>query len=426
MVNSPFGTAYTWKNPQAAAWHPVKGPPPGAAAGGVLVKSPYLVYVFSMILYDPSFTLRLIDYGIMIPVSPSRPDRIIEFLNSGITAGTRGATLPYPGPVFDFTAARLRLGAAGPLINRDDLERVHSKAFTASLYDGSSLAEALLETYELMDDQGRPRRYEPEKAVKPLIDLFNTILAHVEGTYLACRLALLEGPGFCYYLEGGTHHARYDRGSGFCLLNDVASAAVKVLGETPHPAPSGREKPVRLIWVVDLDAHKGDGTAELVRFARERGELAGPGGAESAGAGCILTLSIHMAKGWPLDGESLAAARPGRAPLVPSDIDIGIDSGEEAEYLPRLEEGIGRLEGLSAEYGGRPDLILVVDGSDPYEYDGLASSAPLKLTLDQCVRRDMFVYRYAAERGIPSAWVLAGGYGERAWEPPAHFLKGIR
>jgi acetoin utilization deacetylase AcuC-like enzyme len=135
-----------------------------------------------------------------------------------------------------------------------------------------------------------------------------------------------------------------------------------------------------------------------------------------------------MARGWPLDAESLAKAEPGRAPLVPSDVDIGIDSGEEAEYGPRLEQGIAELERLSAAsgHGAKPDLILVVDGADPYEHDGLASSGLLKLSLDQCVSRDMLVYRYAAERGIPSAWIEAGGYGEQAWEPPAHFLRGIR
>jgi len=80
---------------------------------------------------------------------------------------------------------------------------------------------------------------------------------------------------------------------------------------------------------------------------------------------------------------------------------------------------------LSAAAGG-PDLILVVDGADPYEHDGLPSSGLLKLSLEQCLERDNFVYHYATERNIPSAWILAGGYGERAWEPPAVFLGQVR
>jgi acetoin utilization deacetylase AcuC-like enzyme len=422
-----------------------------------------------MILYDPSLTMRFMDYGIMIPISPDRAERVLEFLGRDFYPGARGETMPYPGPVFGIADALNYLGEGentlgSAVISRRDLERIHSREFIAVLFgeDASpdtsamkattlgTLETALLHSYELIDSQGRPHRYEPGRAKKPLTDLFNLILAQTTGTYLACRLALAEGPGFCYYLGGGMHHARYDSGSGFCLINDIAIAAAKILADTAgtsYQAEFGSAVPGGMIWIIDLDAHKGDGTAELVSFARKRGELADPentgsGAAVNAagtGAPCILTLSIHMDKGWPLDAESLAAAHPGRAPLAASDIDIGIDSGEEAEYTPRLKAGIKELERISADLrrSGRvppgidnipekPDLILVVDGADPYEHDGLPSSGLLKLSLEQCLARDNFVYRYAMDQNIPAAWVQAGGYGERAWEPPAYFLQGIR
>jgi acetoin utilization deacetylase AcuC-like enzyme len=402
-----------------------------------------------MILHDPALAMRFSDYGIMLPISASRAERVLEYLDGNFVDGTRGDNMPYPGPVFDFALALsyLEEPEKKDLLTRADLERIHHADFIASLFGDdpesapqsrtagsaakaagpaakgpelSGLEKALLQAYELIDSQGRPCRYEPDRAVKPLTALFQTILAQVGGTYLACRLALASGAGFCYYLGGGMHHARYDCGSGFCLVNDIAVAIRKIQAE-------GRS---RLVWIIDLDAHKGDGTAELVRFARERGELAsrpaenGAGADKAAGAPCILTLSVHMAHGWPLDGESLAQAEKDRAPLVPSDIDIGIDRGEEARYVPRLAEGIARLEAMSGNE--KPDLILVVDGADPYEHDGLPSSAPLKLSLEQCLERDNFVYRYVIDRNIPSAWIQAGGYGERAWEPSAHFLRGIR
>ncbi|MDR2314219.1 MAG: hypothetical protein LBE02_06765 [Spirochaetaceae bacterium] len=407
-----------------------------------------------MILSDPSLTIRFRDYGIMLPIAPNRAERVLEFLETNFFPGTRGNTLPYPGPVFTIAGAIGYLEAAGlrvripkpegegtAVISRQDLERVHHRDFIAGLYGSppeyqrknlpadpadaaarGPLERELLWAYELLDSRGRPHRYEPAKALKPLAELFKLILAQTAGTYLACRLALAPGPGFCYYLGGGMHHARYESGSGFCLINDVAVAAVKILEDPPELL--GKKEPVRLIWIIDLDAHKGDGTAELIRMARE--QEAGAGNTESPRAR-ILTLSIHMARGWPLDEETLAGAVPGRAPLAPSDLDIGIAAGEEAEYIPRLREGIGRLEHISAAPGGRnPDLILVVDGADPYKHDGLPSSGLLKLTLDQCLRRDLLVYRYAADRGIPSAWIQAGGYGERAWEPTGHFLRSLR
>jgi acetoin utilization deacetylase AcuC-like enzyme len=402
-----------------------------------------------MILHDPVLDMAFRDYGIMLPIAPDRAGRVVEFLGGGT-----GRALPFPGPILDIRGALDILGEAPgkPLINRApggpavldrrDLERVHQRDFIAALYGekpgapqspllrgpdaGNGLEAALLNTYELIDSQGRPHRYEPERAVQPLSALFDTILAQAGGTYLACRLALAtirdgepagaSAPGFCYYLGGGMHHARYDSGSGFCLVNDVVIAARKIQAEDR----------ARRIWVVDVDAHKGDGTAELVSFARARGELDGAGG-NTGGCPVILTLSVHMASGWPLDAENLNAVKNtpagggGRAPLLPSDLDTGIEAGEEDTYIPRLDAGLRKLEELS----GRPDLVIVVDGADPYEHDGLPSSGLLRLSLDQCLERDRLIYAFLRDRNLPSAWIMAGGYGDRAWEPPAWFLREL-
>ncbi|MDR1106194.1 MAG: histone deacetylase [Treponema sp.] len=344
-----------------------------------------------MILYDSSLVTNFRDYGIMLPISPSRGEKIIEFL--GVVPEKPEGT--------------------GDLVTREDIERVHDRNFAAALYGDTpegerALEKALLQTYELVDAEGKPHRYEPDRAVKPLRGLFDATRAQAAGTYLACRMALERS--FCYYLGGGMHHARYDHGAGFCLINDIMIAAGKIQAE-------GR---AGLLWIVDVDAHKGCGTAELIRFARERGDLGGASPRE------ILSLSIHMASGWPLDAETLAAAAPGRAPLIPSDVEIPVESGGEARYNAELEKGLCKLEELSAARGRSvPDLVIVVDGADPYEHDGLPSSALLRLSLEQCVERDTLIFRYLAERNIASAWIMAGGYGERAWEPAAHFLRTV-
>jgi len=397
-----------------------------------------------MILYEPSATADYRDYGIMLPIEPDRGKHVLDFLKASDTRDDF--------PVFDFSGAIKYLmpesellsckhanedaSADKYLLNRDDLERVHSKDFISSLY-GGGINGALLNTFELIDTQGRPNRYEPDRAVKPLSDLFRILLAQAGGTYLACLLALRRGApltanggalnrsGFCFYLGGGMHHARYDAPSGFCLINDIAAAALKITAE----------KNLSLVWIIDMDAHKGDGTAELVQFARNRGRLKNPCGKSSlkteegnhhaksnSEKPCVLTLSIHMAKGWPLDAENLMSAAEGRAPLIPSDADIGIEAGGESCYTARLADGIRRLEKLS---GKKADFVIVVDGADPYEHDGLASSSLLRLTLEQCAERDLYVYRYLQEREIPSAWIQSGGYGGRAWEPAAYFLKSV-
>jgi acetoin utilization deacetylase AcuC-like enzyme len=231
--------------------------------------------------------------------------------------------------------------------------------------------------------------------------------------------------GFCFFLGGGMHHARRDGGIGFCLVNDIMVTAARLQVE-------GR---AALIWIIDVDAHKGDGTAEIVTALRRSPPVSTThnsvpaGRSDTAGSPApghgILTLSIHMADGWPLDAETLAAAREAgggleQAPFVASDVELPIRSGEEASYVSRLTEGLEDLVTLSA--GRKPDLAIVVDGADPYEHDGLPSTAGLRLDLETCVQRDLTVFGFLKKHGIPAAWLLAGGYGERAWEPPAAFL----
>jgi acetoin utilization deacetylase AcuC-like enzyme len=299
-------------------------------------------------------------------------------------------------------------------MGRIDLERVHDPDFVGRLFgaqDGKSsssrggLEAELLSTYELIGSDGKPHRYEPQRATRPLSALFNTILAQVSASYAAARLALSgagPAPGFAYFLGGGMHHARRDAGSGFCLVNDIMIAVARLRAEGLAST----------VWVIDIDAHKGDGTAEIAASDED-----------------TLTLSIHMAAGWPLDGATIEEARRAgrgadRAPLIPSDVEIPIARGEEGRYLSALAEGLAELERLSGDR--KIDLAIVVDGADPYAFDGLPSSADLALSLDQCLERDLLVHRFLSARGIASAWLMAGGYGERAWEPPGKFLAAIR
>ncbi|MDR0639994.1 MAG: histone deacetylase [Spirochaetaceae bacterium] len=351
-----------------------------------------------MLLYDKKLEANMSDYGIGIPMSPSRPGKILRYLEK-----CRSAL-----PLLSLEKAVMGLGLDSPLLSREDLERVHQREFVARLYgEPRDREKEILKTYELIRSDGTYNRYEPEKAVKALGDLFKTILYRVSGSYLACRLALEGREQFCFYLGGGQHHGRYDSGSGFCLLNDVILAARKIQAE-------GRAD---LIWIIDVDAHKGDGSAELVKFSRDRGETFQGRNPE------IITLSVHMAAGWPLDSESIAGAEPGRAPLVESDLDIPIAEHEEARYLPRLIEGLGDLEKRSGQR--KPGLVIVVDGVDVYEKDGLASTALIALSKKQCLERDQLIFSFLHDRGLPSAWLMAGGYGEDAWEPTANFLASL-
>jgi acetoin utilization deacetylase AcuC-like enzyme len=251
------------------------------------------------------------------------------------------------------------------------------------------LEAEIIRTYELIDADGNTHRYQPALATRPLSELFDRILIRAGGTLQCCRKALESG--FCFYFGGGMHHAQKEYGAGFCLVNDLVTALRRLQAETR----------IRSAWVIDVDAHKGDGTAAL-----------------AAGDDSITTLSIHMAAGWPLDQpERDAEGRPNPS-FTPSTVDIPIAAGEEPVYNLRLREGLARLSET-----GRPDLALVVCGADPYELDELPSTAGLKLSLEQLLERDQLVYSFLKTRKIPGAWVMAGGYGRNSWRVYTQFLE---
>jgi len=326
-----------------------------------------------MILHRDGNGHSLPEYGVDIPTAFNKAGRTLEALKSDRFLGSRvGLWLTL------LEDAR---------VAREDLLRVHSRGYVDRLFS-DRLEEEIIRTYELEDENGFTPRYQPDRATQPLSGLLERALANAAGTYRCCRLALESG--FCFYLGGGAHHAQRDYGTGFCLVNDIMIAVRRLQAE----------EAVRTVWVIDLDVHKGDGTAALTR------------GDES-----VVTLSIHMAKGWPLDGSSVLADGTPNLSFVPSDIDIPVDSGEEHRYVHRLRDGLKSLTAYP-----RPDLAVVVAGVDAYEKDELPSTSRLNLTKGQLRTRDQLVYRFLTRRRIPRAYLMAGGYGRWSWEIYTQFL----
>jgi acetoin utilization deacetylase AcuC-like enzyme len=327
-----------------------------------------------MILYDPRLPHSLREFGIEIPVMESRASETFARLSA------------HPKLLAQINAWHIGV-IEGP-IGRPDLLRAHAADYVDRLYS-DALAAEILRTYELIDAEGNYHRYNPAAAQRPLTELFDRILVKAGGTLQCCRSGLESG--FCFYFGGGMHHAQRDHGAGFCLVNDLVVALRRLQSENR----------IGRAWVIDVDAHKGDGTAAL-----------------TAGDDTIATLSIHMAAGWPLDQPERDAAGRLNPSFVPSTIDIPIASGEEPFYLERLSDGLERLAQVS-----QPDLALVVCGADPYELDELPSTVGLKLGLGQLLERDQRVYAFLKQRAIPGAWVMAGGYGQNSWRVYAQFLQ---
>jgi len=185
--------------------------------------------------------------------------------------------------------------------------------------------------------------------------------ASVGGTLLAARHAL--SGGAAVNLAGGSHHAGPDGGAGFCVFNDVAVAARRLLAAEPGLR----------IAVVDLDVHHGDGTARIF-----------------AGEPAVFTASLHCESNWPRE-------KP------PGDLDIGLAAGTgDTPYLDALA---GLLDAVFDR--ARPDLVFYNAGVDPHEDDRLGQ---LCLSDDGLRDRDRAVAEACHRRGVPVCGVLGGGY----------------
>jgi acetoin utilization deacetylase AcuC-like enzyme len=185
--------------------------------------------------------------------------------------------------------------------------------------------------------------------------------ASVFGTVAAARAALRDG--MAGNLAGGTHHAYADRGTGFCVFNDVAVAARTLQ----------REGLIDRALVVDLDVHQGDGTASIF-----------------AGDESVFTFSMHGAKNFPF--------RKQRSSL---DVDLA-DGCEDSEYIDLLERHLPEVIDRA-----RPDILFFQAGVDPLEHDLLGR---LKVSQHGLRLRDRIVATAAHDRGIPLVLTLGGGY----------------
>ena len=194
----------------------------------------------------------------------------------------------------------------------------------------------------------------------------------VGATVAAARAALAEG--LAANLAGGTHHAFADRGSGYCVFNDVAVAARLMQAEWHR---SWRR--LLRVLVIDLDVHQGNGTAAIFRDDPT-----------------VFTLSLHGAKNFPARKED-------------SDLDVDLPDGcADTDYLSALDAA---LDEVWLRHGDAlPGLAFYVAGADPHEDDRLGR---LKLSFDGLAERDRRVFGALRQRGIPAAVAMAGGYGRR-------------
>ena len=181
------------------------------------------------------------------------------------------------------------------------------------------------------------------------------------GTVLASKLAL-DFKLSCN-TAGGSHHAGYDYGAGYCVFNDVAVGANYI-----------KTKKIKKILILDLDVHQGNGNSEIFKDDTD-----------------VFTFSMHCKSNYP-------------AKKSKSDLDIELDDNlEDNEYHQILKKNLMLLNKYKFQY------VFYIAGVDVHYQDKLGK---LKLSDKGIFERDRIVIENFFSKKTPLCGVLGGGYNK--------------
>lgn len=180
--------------------------------------------------------------------------------------------------------------------------------------------------------------------------MYGMAVAHSAGV-VAAMVDAVEGGLTGGTLSSGLHHARRSEGAGYCTFNGIAAACWWV--SLNHPD-------IKVV-VLDLDAHFGGGTAELI---------------EAMPNVTQVDVGTHGFDHYQHPDAILLANPAG-------------------EYLPAVRYAIDRT------LNQHPDIVIANMGVDPFD-DGVSSVV--------LAARDRLVATRLRIAEIPTVFTLAGGY----------------
>ena len=216
---------------------------------------------------------------------------------------------------------------------QSELEQIHKKEYLENIFQGKTKTLEI-GTWSLENLQ--------------------SILASTGGMRDAVKAALKTGASGS--LSSGLHHAHSDFGLGFCNFNGLALATIEALKYVPK------------VGILDLDAHFGGGTAEIL-------------GNNSRVS--IVDISVNSFDRW----EALDHSRHFVHLVQDSEM-----------YIPDIIKNLENLKDVN--------FLIYNAGMDAHEYAG-----GLKGITDKVVKkRETIVADWCRQRRIPAIFALAGGY----------------
>jgi acetoin utilization deacetylase AcuC-like enzyme len=177
------------------------------------------------------------------------------------------------------------------------------------------------------------------------------------------------------HLAGGTHHAFYNHGEGFCVFSDIAVSANVVLQKYPNI--------IRRILILDLDVHQGNGNAVLFQGRPE-----------------VFTFSMHCSANYFSEKQN-------------SDLDIELPPNcNDETYIMTLGHW---LKQMKLNFAGDFDLVFFQAGVDILEDDRLGQ---MNISASGIQRRNKLVFDFCRELHLPLIITMGGGYPrQNNWAP---------
>jgi acetoin utilization protein AcuC len=204
-------------------------------------------------------------------------------------------------------------------------------------------------------------------------DLAHLAQLFVGGTLTALDALLAGRTRTAIHLPGAKHHAQANASSGFCVFADFALAAL-IARDAGHR-----------VAILDIDAHHGDGTENLV-----------------GGSDAVLTFSVHQLGIFPGTGNSSEPTR--------SIYNIGLHAGDaDDELIAAVETFINTAAAF------RPTMIFIAAGADGLRDDPLTGLHYTVQGLAQACSMVRHAYPalpflmggaggYLPDTGTPEAW----------------------
>ncbi len=283
--------------------------------------------------------LESFDFGAKHPIQPGRFRRIRDFYRSCGFLGLPNVSVVQPRP-----------------LTQNELEEIHAADYLAKVRAISDSGEGEID----IDTPGFKGIFENASL---------TSGATVSGirAVLAGEIDHFVSP------TGGFHHAKFARGGGFCIFNDVAAGVYEL-----------KRSGLQRILIADFDVHHGNGTQEYF--------LSDPG---------VMQISFHESPEWmyPHDGyiDDIGEG-PGAGYNI--NMPFPMDSAD-AVYRYAFQELVPPLVDFY-----EPEFIIFLPGIDAHYKDRLAHLVLTTHTIRFVAEwMHQAAHRYASGR----MGVLAGG-----------------